>query len=69
MTDKITLLRQSEAANKARTLSRSEKEKLLRSTGWQRLTTTGTQRWQNRDGDTATLSGAAVWQIFQDLNA
>jgi hypothetical protein len=71
MTDRSTLslLREQEARSRASRMPKAEKARLLRAAGWKRVSSTGTERWLSRDGQSATLAGVCVIQLVRDLEA
>jgi hypothetical protein len=67
--DMLVMLRHEEARNRASRLSKADKARLLRAAGWKRTSTSGSERWRSRDGQSRTLSGAAAEQLARDLES
>jgi hypothetical protein len=65
----LAMLRHEEARTRASRMSKADKARLLRAAGWKRTSTSGSERWQSRDGQYRTLSGAAAEQLARDLDA
>jgi hypothetical protein len=52
--------------SKLQSMSKPDRERYLRSRGWRRLSTSGSQQWTDGSGTTATLSGAVALQLERD---
>jgi hypothetical protein len=65
--DFFAALRQAESRTKASAMDRVAKAAYLRGKGWRRVSTSGSQRWQDRNDGSYTLTGATVEQLTREL--
>jgi hypothetical protein len=56
-------------SRKVQQMSKADRAAYLKSRGWWQMSTSGSQRWQDKSGTSATLSGACAIQLARDAGA